>query len=169
MIASTLGAEGFAFTSSVYVAFAASHRKPAGLLVVTVMITVLPASPAAGVYVNVNGFVPEDTGLTLPMPFSVIVTLVALPPKVLPLIVTGVVPHVLPLMLLSVTAGGLAQPHDTEKLTPVVVHPDEFLTVIVWLPLATLEKDVPLRYAPPYRRYSRPVPVGLITVTTAWP
>ena len=106
-------------------------------------------------------------GLTVPAPFSVIDTLVALPPKVLPFTVTGVVPHVLPLMLVSITAGGFAHPHDTEKLIPVVVHPDEFLTVIVWLPLSTLSKEVPLWYEPPSRRYSRPVPAGLVTVTTA--
>jgi hypothetical protein len=116
---------------------------------------------------NANGCVPVVPGLTVPAPFFVIVTPVALPPKVLPLTVTGVVPHVLPLMLLSATAGGFTQPHDTEKLIPVVVHPDEFLTVIVWLPLATLVKEVPLWYAPTSRRYSRPAPAGLVTVTTA--
>ena len=62
---------------------------------------------------------------------SVIVTLVALPPYVLPVTVIGVVPHVLPEVLVSVTVGGFAQPHDTEKGAPVVVQPDEFLTVIV--------------------------------------
>ena len=83
-----------------------------------------------------------EAGFTDPEPFSVIVTLVAPPLKVFPLTVTGVVPHVLPLMLLNVTAGGLAHPHDTEKLVPVVSHPEEFFTVIVWLPLATPVKDV---------------------------
>jgi len=119
--------------------------------------------------VNENGFVPVVNGLTVPAPFSVIVTLVALPPKLLPLTVTAVVPHVLPLLLLSETAGGFAHPHDTEKLNPVVVHPDEFLTVIVWLPLATLVKEVPLWNEPTSRLYSRPAPKGLVTVTTAWP
>jgi hypothetical protein len=119
--------------------------------------------------VNENGFVPVVNGLTVPAPFSVIVTLVALPPKVLALIVTAVVPHVLPLLLLSETDGGFAHPHDTEKLTPVVVHPDGFLTVIVWLPLATLVKEVPLWNEPTSRLYSRPAPVGLVTVTTALP
>ena len=112
---------------------------------------------------------PVVAGFTVPAPFSVIVTLVALPPKVLPLTVTGVVPHVLPLMLLSVTVGGFTHPHDTEKLTPVVVHPDEFITVIVWLPLATLVKEVPLWNATPSSLYSRPISVGLITVTSALP
>jgi len=54
-----------------------------------------------------------DAGLTVPVPFSVIVTPVALPPKVLPLTVTGVVPHVFPLMLLSASVGGFVHPHDT--------------------------------------------------------
>lgn len=112
MIVPTTGAEGFAFTVSVYMAVAAAHGKPNGLLVVIVMITVLPASPAEGVYVNANGRVVEDAGLTEPEPFSVIVTLVALPPKVFPLTVTGVVPQVLPLMLLNVIVGGLTHWHD---------------------------------------------------------
>jgi len=49
--------------------------------------------------------VPDDEGLTVPAPFSVIVTLVALPPKVLPLTVTDAVPHVFPLLLFNVTVG----------------------------------------------------------------
>jgi hypothetical protein len=49
--------------------------------------------------------VPDDKGLTVPVPFSVIVTLVALPPKVLPLTVTGDVPHVFPLLIFNVTVG----------------------------------------------------------------
>jgi hypothetical protein len=69
------------------------------------------------------------------------VTAVALPPKVLPLTVTAEVPHVLPLILLSDTMGGLTQPQDTEKDEPVDVHPAKFLTVIVYVPLATPVKD----------------------------
>jgi hypothetical protein len=101
--------------------------------------------------VNANGHVLVVAGVTVPAPFSVIVTLVALPPNVLPLTVAAVVPQVLPLVLVSATVGPLTHPHDTEKLTPVVVHPDKFFTVIVWLPLATLVKEVPLWYAPPSR------------------
>ena len=104
---------------------------PSGLFVVTVIVIVFPASEAAGVYVKENGETEAETGLTDPAPFSVIVTLVALPPKVLPEIVTGVVPHVLPLMLLSVTKGESAHPHETKKTGPVVMQPNEFLTVIV--------------------------------------
>ena len=48
---------------------------------------------------------PDDEGLIVPAPFSVIVTLVALPPKVLSLTVTGAIPHVFPLLLFSVTVG----------------------------------------------------------------
>jgi hypothetical protein len=69
--------------------------------------------------------------VTDPAPFSVIVTLVALPPKVFPLTETDVVPQVLPEMLLSITVGGFAHPQDTEKDDPVDVHPEAFLTVIV--------------------------------------
>lgn len=44
-----VGAAGFAYTVRVYVAEAATQRPPTGLLVVTVMTTVLPASNTAGV------------------------------------------------------------------------------------------------------------------------
>jgi len=47
----------------------------------------------------------DDPGLTVPEPFSVIVTFVALPPKVLPDTVTGVRPHVFPKVLLRDTVG----------------------------------------------------------------
>lgn len=83
---------------------------------VTVTVTVLPISPAAGVYVNENGDTVVLPGLTVPAPLSLIVTCVALPPKVLAATVTGVVPQVDPLALLNVTVGPLTQPHDTSKL-----------------------------------------------------
>ena len=86
-----------------------------------------------------KGEVVEETGLTVPAPFSIIVTLVALPPNIFPLTVTGEIPQVLPLVDVSDNVGGLAHPHDTRKLAPVAVHPSEFFTVIVWLPLATFE------------------------------
>jgi hypothetical protein len=44
--------------------------------------------------------------------------------------VTGVVPQVLPLVLLRAIAGPLAHPQDTVKMFPVVVHPEAFLTVM---------------------------------------
>ena len=69
------------------------------------IITILPASPAKGVYVNAKGFVLDVVGLTVPAPFSVIVTLVALPPNVFPLTTIGVIPQVFPLLLLKVTVG----------------------------------------------------------------
>jgi multidrug efflux pump subunit AcrA (membrane-fusion protein) len=92
--------------------------------------------------VKANGDEEAEAELSDPAPFSVIVTLEALPPKVFPLTVIAVVPQVLPLVLLNATAGGFAQPHDTEKLVPVVSHPEEFLTVIVWLPFATPVKEM---------------------------
>ena len=112
---------------------------------------------------------PVEDGLSKPDPVVVIVTLVALPPNVLPLIVTGAVPQVLPLMLLSVRDGPFTHPHDTEKLLPVVVHPVVFFTVIVWLPFATPVNVKPDWYVPPSRLYSRPAPVGLVIVTVAFP
>ena len=84
----------------------AAVQGPDGSLVVNVIITVFPTSPLFGVYVNVNGDVVVEAGLTEPKPFFVIVTFVALPPKVLPVTVTIVMPHVLPLVLLRVTVGG---------------------------------------------------------------
>lgn len=101
------------------------------MFVVTVIVTVVPTSPAAGVYVKLNGEALADAGVTVPAPLSVIVTLEALPPNVFPLTVTDVVPQVLPELLLSINVGGFAHPHDTEKDEPVDVHPEAFLTVIV--------------------------------------
>jgi hypothetical protein len=72
-----------------------------------------------------------DTGLTLPLPVSVIVTLVALPPNVLPVTVIGVTPQVLPAAALRLTTGGLTHPQLTEKVVPVAVHNDELRTVTV--------------------------------------
>lgn len=91
-----------------------------------------------------KGEVDEDAGVTDPPPFSVIATLVALPPKVLPLTVTAVTPHVLPEVAPRVNRGGFAQPQLTENVAPVVVQPDELRTVMVWLPLATLLNIVPV-------------------------
>ena len=71
-----------------------------------------------------------EGGLSDPAPFSVMVTRVALPPKVFPPTTTAVVPHVLPSELLKVTVGGLAHPQLTEKLGPIVIHPEEFWTVM---------------------------------------
>ena len=124
-------------------AIAGAHGNPDGLSVVTVIITVLPASPAAGVYVNAKGDVPVVAGLTAPAPFFVIVTNVALP-KVLPLTVTGVMPQVFPLILLSESDGPFTHPQDTEKLLPVTVHPEVFRTVIAWFPFATFVNIEPV-------------------------
>jgi hypothetical protein len=104
--------------------------------------------------VKANGDAVALTGLTVPEPFSVIVTAVAEPPNVFPLMVTGVVPHVLPLVLLRFTNGGLTHPHVTEKLVPVVVQPDVFLTVMEWVPLATFANTVLLWYEPASSLYS---------------
>lgn len=99
------GEEGMAPTVRVNVALAAAHGKPNGLSVVTVIVTFFPLSPFFGVYVNENGDFVDEAGLTEPAPSSVIVTFFALPPKVLPVTVTAVIPHMLPLVLVSVTVG----------------------------------------------------------------
>ena len=106
----------------------------------TVIITVLPPSAASGVYVNWKGDTVDETGSTEPAPFSVIATLVALPPKVFPVMVTGVVPHVLPVVALSARVGGLTHPQVTVNIVPVVVQPEAFLTDKKWLLLVTGSK-----------------------------
>jgi hypothetical protein len=77
-----------------------------GLFVVTVIVTVWPASPDAGVYVNEKGEELADEGLTEPCPSVEIVTCVALPPKTLLVTVTGTGSHVVPLAELRFTVGG---------------------------------------------------------------
>ena len=71
-----------------------------------------------------------DVGVTDPPPFSLIVTRVALPPKVFPVTVTAVIPHVLPEVADRFNRGGLTQPQLTEKSVPVVVQPEELRAVI---------------------------------------
>lgn len=103
---------------------------------------------------NEKGEVDEEAGVTVPPPFSVIVTLVALPPKVLPLTITAVMPQVLPEVAPRVSRGGFVQLQLTENSGPVVVQSDALRTVMVWLPFATLLKVVPVWYAPASSRYS---------------
>lgn len=110
----------------------------------------------------------DETGFTEPAPFSVIVTVVAFE-KVFPLIVTGVVPHVLPLKLFRLSNGPFAQPHETGKVLPVVVQPVAFLTVIEWLPFAIPVNKRVVWYVPPSRLYSSPAPRGPVTVIVALP
>jgi hypothetical protein len=97
------------------------------LLVVTVTVTVVPISPAAGVYVKAKGDDPELVGDTVPAPFSVMVTDVADPPKVLPETVTGAVPHVCEIVPFNVKVGEFVQvgtKHVTLTIdVSVPVHP----------------------------------------------
>ena len=71
-----------------------------------------------------------EVGFTDPNPFSVIVTVFAFPPKVFPETVTGLIPHVLPFVLLRKSVGPLTQSHETVKLLPVVEQPDALRTII---------------------------------------
>ncbi len=80
---------------------------------------------------KLNGDADADAGVTVPPPLSVMVTLVALPPKVFPVTVTAVIPQVLPETDPRVRSGGFTQPQLTEKSSPVVVQPDELRTVMV--------------------------------------
>jgi hypothetical protein len=103
------GAERPEPIARVTVALAAAQGDPIGLLVVTVIITFFLLSLFFGVYVNTNGVAVIKAWLTDPLPFSVTVTLVALPPKV-PLIVTGERLQVFPLVKLRVTVGRSMHP-----------------------------------------------------------
>ena len=78
-----------------------------------------------------------EEGLTDPRPFSVIVTLVALPPKVLPLIVTGVIRQVVPLFALRFTEGGSVQTFCPDTIngkwisrTATINHPEACVMLI---------------------------------------
>ena len=105
----------------------------------------------------------------MPAPSCVMLTVVADPPKVLSLTITDSVPHVLPAVLLRVNAGGSAHTQEMSNELPVVVQASAFLTVMTWLPLSTLLKVVADWNVPPSRLYSSPEPIGLVTVTTAFP
>jgi hypothetical protein len=118
--------------------------------------------------VKEKGDVEAEDWFNDPAPFSVKLTNVALL-KVLLLIVIGVVTQVLPLILFNVTIGPFTQPHETEKLVPVVVQPDAFITVIAWLPFAIPVKATPDWKEPPSRLYWMPAPIGLVTDTDALP
>jgi len=117
--------------------------------------------------VKLNGETVAEAGVTVPPTFSVIVTLVALPPKVLPVTVTAVTPQVLPEEAPRVRSGGVTQPQLTENSGPVAVHPEVLRTVTVWVPLSTLLNMLLVCHDPASRRYSSPVSDGLRTVTTA--
>jgi hypothetical protein len=80
--------------------------------------------------VKENGEVFEDPGDTVPAPFSVIVTEVALPPKLFPATTIGSNPHWLSLSELSTKTGPFTHPQLTVNIVPVVTHPSVFLTVM---------------------------------------
>jgi len=73
--------------------------------VVTVIITDFPRSPFFGAYVNEKGDLLAEPGVNVPVPFEVNVTSFAVPPKVFPDKVTGLIPHIVPAELLRVTIG----------------------------------------------------------------
>jgi hypothetical protein len=118
--------------------------------------------------VNEKGEEEADAGAIVPVPSVVIATLFAFA-NVLPSTVTGVTPHVVPVLEDKVTEGPLTHPHSTENSLPVVVHSALFLTVIVWLPLLTFLNLVDDWKLPLSSWYWYPFPVGLDTVTTAAP
>ena len=118
-----------------------------------VIVTILPASAAVGVYVKEKGDTPEEAGLTDPAPFSAILRLVALPQKIFPLMVTGDTPHVLPELLLRDKVGGLVHPQVISKLVPVLIHPCTFITAILCVPFDTPVKLVDDWNDPPSKLY----------------
>jgi hypothetical protein len=108
-------------------------------------------------------------GVTVPCPFEVIVTFVAFT-NVDPEMVTGVDTHVMPDSDERVSVGGLAQPQATVKVLPVVEQPLAFMTVMLWLPFVTPLKVALLWKVPELSRlYWYPLPVGDVTVITAFP
>ena len=115
------------------VAVAATQGAPAGLLVVTVSVMVLPASAATGVYLISNGLLDADGVFTVPPPLAllVIVTAVAVPPKVFPLITIVVVPQAKALVVVRVNVGGVTQLQLILNVLPVAVHPLLFFTVML--------------------------------------
>ena len=76
---------GLAFTLKAKVLTLGVQGKPSGLFVVTVIVTVFPISPVAGVYSIVNGEFVKLVLVKLPFPLCVRLTSVADPPKVFPL------------------------------------------------------------------------------------
>lgn len=108
---------------------------------VTVIVTIFPASPAAGVYVKLNGEELALPGFTLPKPLWLRLTAVALPPKVLALTVIGVMPQVDPAFEPRVTTGLLAQPQFTFTLVITDSHCVlSSLTLTVCAPFDTMLK-----------------------------
>jgi hypothetical protein len=120
VIVPTTGVAGFAFTEIVQVALAAEQGAPVGLFVVTVIVIVFPRSALAGVYVKEKGELFADAGETEPFPLVVMVTSVALPPKVFPDMVIIVNPQVLTLLLLRVTVGHCPKASN-EIITSIVI------------------------------------------------
>jgi hypothetical protein len=113
VIGPIVGARVPGFTVNEKVAVTGEQSEFRFLSVFTVIVTSLETSASEGVYVKANCWVLVDAGLTVPVPSEVIVTPVALPPKVFPLTVTGEVPHVLPVLLVKVKVGGSTHPQDT--------------------------------------------------------
>lgn len=136
------------------VALAVEQGGPLGLLVVTVIVTVFPTSWRIGVYVNENGEVFAEAGIIEPLPFPVIVTAVALPPKVFPVTDIAVSPQVFTEVLLRVTVGGLTHcPKASNKIiTEKVIHRKtlaifyhiKFIqyTTILWFKGSTIAKSM---------------------------
>ena len=96
-------AAGRGLTVKVNVSMSATHGAPAGLSEVKVIVTVLPASTASGVYVKLNGELLTVVGETDPAPFSLMVIVLAFI-NVLPFMVIGTSTQVEPEVLLSVIA-----------------------------------------------------------------
>ena len=78
-------------------AFTGLQGDPAGKSVVNVIVTILPASSAEGVYVKMKGDDVAVAGTNDPCPLLVSVTPVALPPKTLSLTVSPSRVQVVPL------------------------------------------------------------------------
>jgi hypothetical protein len=71
--------------------------------------------------VKLNGELLALLIFNVPAPSSDKLTFVALPPNVLPVTVTALLLHVLPLLLLKLTVGGLEHPQLFTVIVPVAV------------------------------------------------
>jgi hypothetical protein len=78
----------------------------------------------------VNGEVVAEVGETVPLPFSVIVTLVALPPKVFPVTENTATPHVVPVVPLSLRVGLLTHcPDSNDEIIRKAITNDDTLLI----------------------------------------
>ena len=81
-----------------------------------------------------NGLVVKDELVKVPLPFVLLVSdaiAVAVPPKVLPFMLTGVMPHAMVSAVVKFSVGGVKQPQSTLNGSLVASQPSAFFTFTV--------------------------------------